>query len=156
MSEKFEQTEIKRQPAQSEDMEFAREVHHKAYHDTVVKQFGDWDEKMQDKFFESGWNNGLNHEIILCDNKPCGYCSFEETDDGLMLNELVILPEFQNRGIGSKFLKGKIDEAKTKRVSAKLQVLKANRAADLYERLGFVKTGETETHYKMEFNPEKE
>ena len=108
------------------------------------------------KFFESGWKNGLNHEIILCNDEPCGYCSFEETADGLMLNELVILPEFQNRGIGSRFLREKIDEAKTKKIPVQLQVLKANKAADLYERFGFVKTGETETHFKMELILEKE
>lgn len=148
--------EIKRKPAKPEDTEFARMVHHKAYHDTVVNQFGKWDVKAQDKFFESVWKNGLNHEIILLNDEPCGYCSFEETVDSITLNELVILPEFQNRGIGSEFLEEKISEAKIKKIPVKLQVLKANRAANLYENLGFVKTGETETHYKMEFNPEKE
>lgn len=31
--------------ATEEDIEFARKVHHEAYHDTVVAQFGTWDEK---------------------------------------------------------------------------------------------------------------
>jgi hypothetical protein len=34
-----------------------------------------------------------------------------------------------------------------------LQVLKANRARRLYERLGFVMTGESETHYVMRALP---
>lgn len=155
MSEKFEQMKIERQPAKSEDVKFAREAHHKAYYDTIVNQFGNWNMEAQDKFFESDWENGLNYEIILCNDKPCGYCSFEETIDNIILNEIVILPEFQNRGIGSKFLQEKIDESKTKKIPVWLQVLKLNKAMDLYKRFGFVKTGETETHFKMEFNPKK-
>jgi ribosomal protein S18 acetylase RimI-like enzyme len=152
MMKKIEQMKIRRRVAKFDDIEFARSVHHKSYHDVIISQFGNWDTEAQDKFFESGWKNGLNHEIILCNNVTCGYCSFEKTDRSLILSELVILPKFQNRGIGSKFLKEKIEEAKTKMIPVKLQVLKANRAADLYEKLGFVKIDETKTHYKMELH----
>ncbi len=35
----------------------------------------------------------------------------------------------------------------------RLQVLKENKAAELYRRMGFKQIGETETHFEMEYNP---
>lgn len=97
----------------------------------------------------------MHHEIILCDGVPCGYIFSEETDDLITFHELVILPEFQGRGIGTKILNEKIEKAKIKKIPARLQVLKANKAIDLYQRLGAETIGETETHLKMEFDPNK-
>ena len=34
------------------DFEFGRFVHHAAYQDVVTRQFGSWEEKIQDGFFE--------------------------------------------------------------------------------------------------------
>jgi ribosomal protein S18 acetylase RimI-like enzyme len=80
----------------------------------------------------------------------CGYYACRETGGALALNELVILPEFQGRGIGSSLLQEIIEDANNRGMPVRLQVLKANRALKLYERLGFVKNGETETHFQME------
>jgi len=144
---------ISRRLANAEDYGFARQAHHRAYRDVVVRQFGEWDENAQDKFFESGWSNS-SHEIILCDGMPCGYCSRIENENSITLNELVLLPEFQGQGIGSAILSETIEKAKTENKPASLQVLKENRAAELYQRTGFKIVGETETHYKMEFDPD--
>lgn len=144
--------ELNRQPAEEKDTEFARQAHHRAYHDVVVRQFGSFDDKAQDKFFESAWK-GSNHEIIYANGKPCGYFSMEESVDEITLHELVLLPEFQGQGIGSKILSEAIEISKTKNIPVRLQVLKENKAAELYRRMGFIQTGETETHYQMEYNP---
>lgn len=144
--------ELNRRPAQEEDTEFARQAHHHAYHDVVVRQFGNWDEKAQDDFFNSAWK-GSKHEIIYTNGKPCGYFSMDESDDSITLHELVLLPEFQGQGIGSKILNEVIEIAKAKNIPARLQVLKENKAAELYRKLGFKQTGETETHFQMEYNP---
>jgi len=40
-----------KRPATTADTEFARFTHHAAYHDVVVRQFGNFDERMQDNFF---------------------------------------------------------------------------------------------------------
>jgi hypothetical protein len=36
------------------DSEFGRMVHHSGYGDVVTRQFGSWDESMQDAFFQEG------------------------------------------------------------------------------------------------------
>jgi ribosomal protein S18 acetylase RimI-like enzyme len=152
--EKIEDIKISRRPATEKDTEFARQVHHNAFRDVVIRQFGAWDEQVQDKFFESAWKNGLNHEIIIYGNQPCGYGSYKETGDAMIFHSLAILPEFQGRGIGTRILNERIEEAKKKKIPARFQVLKANRAMDLYKNQGAKITGETETHFIMEFDPE--
>ena len=152
-SEQEKQTPvITQRPATPDDFEFARKTHHEGYRNVVEKQFGNWDEKRQDEFFAAAWA-ASPHEILFCDNEPCGYLSTEETPDAVELHELVLLPPFQGRGIGQKLLQKAIDTAKETGKSARLQVLKENLAAELYRRLGFKEVGETDTHLKMEYNP---
>ena len=42
---------ITKRRAEATDAEFARSVHHRAYRDVVIRQYGMWDEKAQDDFF---------------------------------------------------------------------------------------------------------
>ena len=144
---------ISKRPATAEDTGFARQVHHSGYHDTVVRQFGEWDEAMQDKFFDAAWNADP-HEILMSDESDCGYCAIERHPDHIFLHELVVSDEFQGQGIGSKVLQELIDEAKAKEIPIKLQVLKENEGARrLYLKFGFKDTEITDMHYLMEYNP---
>jgi hypothetical protein len=43
--------QITKRPAENFDTEFVRHVHHLAYRDVVIRQYGAWDEKVQDEFF---------------------------------------------------------------------------------------------------------
>jgi len=135
-------------PATKADSEFARSVHHRAYHDVVVRQFGVWDEATQDKFFQDGWNNP-GHEIVYFDGVPCGYVRYERLEDEIRGHELVLLPEYQGKGIGSFLLSKMIQEATEHNFTVTLQVLTKNRASELYLKLGFKKVGHTDTHTLM-------
>ena len=143
---------ITRRIAIEVDTDFARKTHHAAYHDVIVRQFGNFDEKMQDDFFAKSWKLET-HEILLNDGTEVGYCSIERFPDHIFAHELVLSPEFQGKGIGSQLLQGVIEEAKAKNIPARLQVLKENQAQYLYRNLGFKDTGATDTHIQMEFNP---
>jgi GNAT superfamily N-acetyltransferase len=134
------------------DTEFARKVHHAAYHDVIVRQFGNFDEKMQDDFFAKSWKPGID-EILMSEDSEAGYCSIERSENAIIFHELVLLPEYQGKGIGSKVLQEVMEEAKTKNIPIKLEVLKENQAQHLYRKLGFKDTGSTDTHIEMEFNP---
>lgn len=147
--------DLNKRPSNEHDAEFARQAHHQAYHDVVVKQFGNWDEQVQDKFFQSAWS-GSSHEIISFNGQDCGYFSMEETDNSIELHELVLLPKFQGKGIGTKILNEVIEKAKAAKLPVHLQVLKENKAADLYRRMGFKENGETDTHFQMELSSEME
>jgi len=140
--------EICRRPALDADTYFARSAHHQAYRDVVVRQFGVWDQKAQDEFFNGDWNPAA-FEIILCDGVPCGYMSVEDRGDDVYVHELVILPRFQGRGLGSRILLEVIERAETRRVPVRLETLQANRAVDLYRRLGFHEVERSDTHIQM-------
>ncbi len=143
---------ITRRPATEEDAEFARAVHHEAFRDVVEKQFGEWDDRMQDDFFKSDWTPGQT-EIIYNDAEPCGYVYIIRDPDKITLQELVVSPKFKGKGIGTKVLEEVIAESKETGLPVKLEVLKENKAQDLYRRYGFKDKETTETHFEMEFNP---
>lgn len=135
-----------------EDTEFARKVHHDAYRDVIVRQFGKWEDAPQDGYFEESWKPET-HGIIQNDGESCGYCSIEERPDHIVVHELVLSPDFQGQGIGSQVLKGIIEDAKLKGLPIKLQVLRENHAYNLYRKFGFKDTGSTDTHFLMRLDP---
>src|ERR1035437_4377210 len=130
-------------PATDSDVAFAREAHHGAYRDVVLSQFGTWDDAEQDRYFDSDWR-GARFDIILTDNTASGYTAVEYRPDDVHVRELVIHPQWQNRGIGTTFLKQVMDSAAQKGLPVRLGTFHRNRALHLYQRLGFRETGRTE------------
>jgi GNAT superfamily N-acetyltransferase len=111
-----------------------------------------WDESWQQEYFFSHFNEQQLH-IIHIDNTDIGVLSAEENEETVLLRIIEILPRYKNRGIGTSIIKDIIKNALLKGKSLRLQVLKVNeRARVLYERLGFCITGETDTHYLMEYS----
>ena len=89
--------------------------------------------------------------IILVDNNAVGVYAVHITEDGdFFINEISILKEYQNKGIGRKILEEQLIENKQKGIRTILQVFKDNPAKGLYEKLGFKVYEENETHYQME------
>jgi len=143
---------ISRRQATAADREFVQAVHHRAYRDVVERQYGHWDETVQEKYFDIAWIAAA-HQIILCDNLKCGYCSIESRADELFVDELVIDPAFQGRGIGTRIMEEVINEALARGLPVRLQTHLVNRAAELYRRLGFLERSRTSTHILMEYIP---
>lgn len=139
---------LERRPATSSDTEFTRTTHHEAYRDVVLRQFGVWDEALQDHLFEEKWIPD-KFEIILCDGNPCGFLLVEDHPDHIYISEIVIAPQFQGRGIGSRLLNEEMQRGRKTKSPLRLQVLRENRAIELYRRLGFKECGTTETHIRM-------
>ena len=138
--------------ATNDDIEYARVIHHSAYKDVLLSQFGSWDEDLQISFFKDAWDSH-RHSILLKNGIRYGYVAVSETHEEILIDELVIEPQFQGRGIGSAFLQAMICKAQRLKIPIRLQALKKNRAAKLYEKLGFVRYGETEHHFKFEYTP---
>lgn len=136
--------------ATESDYEFCRIVHHQAYREVVIEQFGEWNEEVQDQFCKEKWESGPL-EIIIHDGVEVGFISVDRSKEEIKLSELVIAPEHQGKGIGSKFLEQLKNEAETIKVNLTLQVLRLNKAVELYKRHGFEVVGENETHLIMIF-----
>ena len=136
------------------DWPFALRTHHGGFHDVVIRQFGGWDEAQQDQFFRSAWDEHA-HEIITADGHDCGYCVVEQTADQIHVRELVIAPEWQNKGIGSGFLRTVQDRARHAGLPVRLGTFHENRAVVLYRRLGFETFDTTDLHVLMEWVPDR-
>jgi ribosomal protein S18 acetylase RimI-like enzyme len=141
---------LQRRLASKTDTEFGRNVHHQAYREVSERQFGAWNEAVQDRFFQDSWH-AAPHEIVECDGVPVGYISVKDRSDVVHLRELVLLPEFQNRGIGTALLRQVMKHAQERGVPVQLGTLHANRAANLYRRVGFSEIGRTDTHILFEW-----
>jgi GNAT superfamily N-acetyltransferase len=67
-----------------------------------------------------------------------GVMGVERQPDYWFLDKFYVLPEYQNRGVGTHLLRSLIIAAKDARVALRLTVLDVNPARQLYERHGFV------------------
>ncbi|MES2626437.1 MAG: GNAT family N-acetyltransferase [Pseudomonadota bacterium] len=139
-------------PANNSDYEYAKRVHHTAYREMIVKQFGKWEEHVQDHFFDKSWNS-LSYDIIIFENEPCGYCSIQESENAIQLMEFAVDISKQAKGIGSMLLAKFKEMGREKRKVAQLNVMKTNeKAKALYERLGFSVYGENHFQFLMREN----
>lgn len=91
--------------------------------------------------------------IIQCEGKNAGIFTFFYDEKGDAFIELIaIMPEYRGKGIATQIITKVLEENKKRRVH--LQTFRENPARALYQKLGFRKYGETETHWLMEVLPE--
>jgi ribosomal protein S18 acetylase RimI-like enzyme len=93
---------------------------------------------------------GAERQIVLLGNDPVGAMIVLREPAGMRLVDIAMLPDQRNRGLGASLIGGLIAEAARAGAPLKLSVLRGNKAARLYERLGFARTGEDEMYIQME------
>ena len=128
----------------NDDLEFLWLLHNSALKNYVAQTWG-WDENWQRLDFIEKFNPAEG-VIIVVDNTDAGFLWTIERETETLLVSIRLLPQFQNRGIGTKIIVNLLNDSKN---PVRLQVLKVNPARRLYERLGFKVYDETETHFKM-------
>lgn len=134
-----------------EDFDFLFELKKQNFKWYVDKIWG-WNDEDQKKRLRDDLNEHLNHKkIVVLNKKDIGsYATHITENNDLFINEISIIKEYQNKGIGTDILRKQIAECENKNMKVLLQVFKENPAKKLYERLGFKIYNETETHYQME------
>ena len=150
-----DQTQIVIRDAENKDAPFLE----KLYFETRRDEFAalGWDENQLAMFLQMQFNIQTQSykmqfpdariSIIELDGAAVGRMI---TTGEILLVDIAVLPASRNHGIGSFVLKRLLDEAKSKRKSVDLQVLKTNiPAIRLYERFGFEKTGESDLYQAM-------
>jgi ribosomal protein S18 acetylase RimI-like enzyme len=88
-------------------------------------------------------------EVLLQDGNSVGLLKVSRDGNDWKIIQVQLLTELQGKGLGEKLLQQVIDEAGAAVASLTLDVLKANPARSLYERLGFVVEGESDCEYTM-------
>jgi ribosomal protein S18 acetylase RimI-like enzyme len=95
--------------------------------------------------------------VIEVDGAPAGrlYRSYLDEDPPreLRIMDIALLPDFRGRGIGSSLLDDLMAEADAAGLVLSLHVEKWNPARRLYDRLGFVATGENDVYLRLERPP---
>ena len=66
------------------------------------------------------------------------------------MNELLVLPEFQNRGFGTELLEREIRRARAAGLPLRLHTLRLNTAVRLFERHGFVVTSRGDVYLDLD------
>jgi len=121
-----------------------------------------WQEGQKEAFVK--WQFGLQrreydarypdaeYDVILVDDRPAGRIWIGRDAEEIHLLDIVVLPEFQNRGVGQTLLRGLIDESKQSGKALRHMVYVMNTdALRFYERLGFVIIGDLGAYKHMEW-----
>jgi GNAT superfamily N-acetyltransferase len=133
-----------------EDRVFVWEVRRQALREYVAAIWG-WDEGAQRERFEQRFSPS-GHQIIVVDGMDAGLLQLVDEGSNLVVGKIELLPEFQRKGVGTVLMKRILGDAQVRRVPVHLQVLRTNMPARrFYERLGFSVSGETDTHFQMEW-----
>jgi ribosomal protein S18 acetylase RimI-like enzyme len=115
-----------------------------------VRQVWGWDEDEQRRLHQRRFAS-QDYQVIVVSGADVGILVLSREPDCLRVNELLVLPEYQGKGIGTACLRHVLDDAAGRKLPVRLRVLKVNvRAIEFYRRLGFSDAGTDETHIRME------
>ena len=134
-----------------EEIKFIYNLKKEVYIKYVEKAYKEWNEENQKKLFERFMKeNSKNIELIYLKDKLIGFYNGKDKNNNIFeIGNICVKPEYQNKGIGTAILKEILFEHNEQNI--KLQVFKMNeKAIKLYEKMGFEKEDETETHYIMQ------
>jgi ribosomal protein S18 acetylase RimI-like enzyme len=93
------------------------------------------------------------HDIVLADGEPAGRLYVDRRTRETRVVDIALLPEFRNRGIGTRLLRALLDEAASTATTVSIHVELFSPARRLYDRLGFEPVSEHGIHLLMEWTP---
>ena len=136
--------------AKESDLEWIEEVRRAAYLDLFVATWGGWDEEKHKRHFAAFLEAGPV-SIIEASGRDIGVLQLAESVERLEVEEIQILPGYQNQGFGGKVLEAVIEQARSSGKDVYLSLgLKNESAYRLYKRLGFEEyKARSETHIFM-------
>ena len=107
----------------------------------------------QQQWYQATYSTAEN-QIIEKDHEPIGRMIVQHEAGTWRLLDISLLPEHRGQGIGCELIRALIKECGAAGAVLQLQVVNTNPAQRLYERLGFIKTGQDQIYTQMEFRPQ--
>ncbi len=135
--------------ATTDDIPFLTDVFLRAMQTHITATRGEWNElRERDQFLDQ---LSLPSTLILRqDGESVGFLTAIQHPQHVELHTLCIALEHQNGGLGTTVSRRLIAEARNQKRGVILSVLRSNpRARLLYERLGFIRSGESAHHIHM-------
>jgi GNAT superfamily N-acetyltransferase len=115
-----------------------------------------WQLQMQRRDYEARFPEA-DYQLILFEGEPAGRLWVARTSEQIRLLDIAILPEFQNRKIGTFLLKQLIGESDETGTPLRHMIFKLNTdARRFYERLGFRLKEDDRMYLLMERGTEKQ
>lgn len=117
-----------------------------------VERIWGWDEDYQTKDFDGDFSHIKQFNVIEIDGRFAGFIQYYFEYPYFEVVEIHLLPEYRGKGIGSDILRylQKVCIAQDRKI--RIGCFKENhRAKALYQKLGFMQTEETDTHYILEY-----
>jgi ribosomal protein S18 acetylase RimI-like enzyme len=92
-------------------------------------------------------------DVIEVDGRPAGRLYVDRRPGDLRIVDIALLPQFRGLGVGAELITALQREAAAEERIVSIHVEVHNRAAGLYERLGFVVAEELGVYRRMEWTP---
>ena len=141
-------------PARPGDGEFLFALKRAAYQDHVAATWGAWDDASQRERFFSKFDP-TDVRIVVTRGADVGALRVDWAASTPYVGSIELLPDVRGRGLGTAVMGDVIACADVRGVALELQVFHSNPGAlRLYERLGFTRIGQNETHVRMKYTPE--
>lgn len=137
-------------PVAPDDAEFFYQVRRSAFEPYTIQIWGPWVESFQ-RLAASKDFTDLPVQIVEVAGERVGYLIVEHHVDHWVLDEIVVIPEHQCRGLGGQLVRDTMAAAQAAGVALRLSVLNINPARALYLRLGFRVTRLEPPRVKMEW-----
>lgn len=146
-------------PASLEDDSFLLSV----YASTRFEELAltNWDEGQRDAFLRMQFDAQQSHYrqhypegehlIILVGDAAVGRLYIANITAEVRILDITLLPQHRNTGIGTAILKALMTEASSTGKPLRIYVESYNQSQRLFERLGFVKSGESGYSYLLEW-----
>jgi ribosomal protein S18 acetylase RimI-like enzyme len=130
--------------ATDNDLDLTYKIKKNALHEYLEMLWG-WNETAQAEFHREHFKKE-HFQIIEWHEKGIGYLEIENRQDHIFLANIMILKQFQGKGIGKIIL----EDLMKHHSEIHLEVLKVNKqAVQFYQNLGFEIEQEDEDSYKM-------
>ena len=136
--------------ARAADAPFLLSLAREAYREVLSVQFDGWDDAVHGARFAEKVAS-LPFFVAELEGERAATLSSSIHDDHVRVNELVVLPAFQNRGLGSFLLLRVLEQARSIGLPVRLHTLRLNRALGFYERHGFIVTARRGDYIDLEW-----
>jgi ribosomal protein S18 acetylase RimI-like enzyme len=114
-----------------------------------------WQFDLQRREYDARFPEAAYH-VIVVDQQPAGRIWVGSDDEQIRLLDIALLPEFQNRGIGTALLRRLQEEAARQGKALRHMVFVLNNDGQrFYERLGFVVIEDLGAYQHMEWATKK-
>lgn len=123
-------------PSVPDDFEFCYGLNERNMRPLVERLRG-WDEAAERQAMAQQFRPGVDRIVVVA-GRDVGHLGIDEGSGAVFLRMVALLPEIQNRGVGSAVIRDVIRAAHRRRLPVLLRVAARNHdAIRLYERLGF-------------------